>query len=92
MELGSLPNPAHLPDLPLFNTGARGQVSPERLASKSAAFRQAPPLATPVAGQQTAVDWSGSNYDPTAALLPKLMARILNLEYVKMAELVTDVW
>ena len=40
----------------------------------------------------TALVVSGSRYDPTAALPPKLVTRILNLEFVEMSELIPDTW
>ena len=91
-QLGSLPSLTGLPGLPLFSTNAGSQSSLGLLtATNSESHRGFTPAAPIVVPQATARE-PGSRYDPTAALPPKLVTRILNLEFIEMAELATDAW
>ena len=88
-----MPPPSSLPKMPLFSTSNGHILSLDTLVTAAAAYHpsstkstqvsskgQAPPLCTP------------SGYDPIAALPPKLVKRILSLEYVEMAELLPEAW
>ena len=87
-RLGSLPNPGCLPELPIFSMAADGQSSRNRPHTTIVTEQPGVPgtsVSTPLAVP-------GSRYDPTAALPPKLVTRILNLEFIEMAELIPDAW
>ena len=91
-QLGSLPNPISLPDLPIFSVGTGSRLTFTTPTGASGFPQQGslpiPAMATP----HMAVDWVGSSHDPTAALPLKLVSCILNLEFVEMSELTTEVW
>lgn len=88
VQLGSIPAPICLPELPLFSMAADSRLSSRQLATTVAASQQGLPSTSIGAAPSAA----GSRYDPTAALPPKLVTRILSLEFVEMSELIPDTW
>ena len=92
-RLGVLPPPTCLPEMPLISHGSGHHLELEALAAAAAASH-------PNATSSTLQSSTGqlvpplvlSGYDPKAALPPKLVKRILALEYVEMAELLPDAW
>ena len=92
IQLGAFPNPPCPRDLPLFPQETGGRSGLELPAATSTASHRGPLTVATVAVPRMTAKESGSHYDPTAALPPKLVTRILNLEFIEMAELVVDVW
>ena len=63
------------------------------LAAAAAASHSDTATTTLVSSAEQSVTYlPPSGYDPVAALPPKLVRRILNLEFVEMAELLPDAW
>ena len=62
------------------------------LTATNSESHQGFPMAAPIVVPQVMPREPGSHYDLTAVLPPKLVTRILNLEFNEMAELVTNAW
>ena len=101
--VGTMPDPTQLPMLPTF-TPAGGSISGLDVLATAALFQPGPQgtQATPnltqseSQGPQPAVRAAQLHtpgpYNPAAALPPKVVKRILALEFVEMSELRADVW
>ena len=88
-----MPDPVRLPDLPLFSANGGSQLTPTW--STSAFTASLPGVSNsirPTTAGQLLQSTPGFGYDLTAALPPKLVRRILDLEFVEMAELLPDTW
>ena len=92
-HLGTMPDPSTVPELPLFQAGGTSRPNSNWLPVTATAL----PLGT------SGVDGGSSpglplqngpfsGYDPMVALPPKLVKCILNLEFLKMSELLPDAW
>ena len=89
--VGTLPPPGSLPEIPLFTASSDHQSGLDLLAAAAATHTDTVTTAwVPPAGQLVTPLPSG--YDPVAALPPKLVKRILNLEFVEMADLLPEAW
>ena len=87
MRLGDLPDPAHLPTLPTFNSTS----SPLDLLVAAAAAShggQGEGALEPTLGSLT----KPGPHNPAASLPPKIVKRVLDLEFVEMSELKGDIW
>ena len=88
LPLGAMPNPAAVPLLPTFMAGQQGMSGLDLLASAATAKQpQQPPGASAIANLT-----GPGPYNPAASLPPKIVKRILGLEFVEMAELKADIW
>ena len=83
-----LPDPAALPKLPLFADSSVGQLNriQNQLATTTTSGLACPDSHPLGSGALK------SSYNPTAVLPPKLVKRIMALEFVKMVELLPDTW
>ena len=90
--MGTMPDPASLPDLPLFPSSGMERPTLTSARALAAPLPGTPGKDQPPTGGQLPPSITGSGYDPTAALPPKLVKRILDLEFVEMAELLPDAW
>ena len=90
--LGDMPHPDQLPDLPTFTpTGSPGL---DMLASAGSHHHTDKGL-QPASGDGAAVSQSLHSkgpYNPAATLPPKVVKKLLSLEFVEMAELRADIW
>ena len=85
--------PSALPEVPLFSAGGDRMPGLDTLAAAAAACHLSPAVSTWVSSTgQAAIPDASSGYDSVAALLPKLVKRILGLEFVEMAELLPETW
>ena len=87
IQLGSLPTPGCLPELPIFSMAVDGQSSWNRLTTTPTKAQQEVPGTISMALAVPRL-W----YDPTAALSPKLVTRILSLKFVEMVKLIPNAW
>ena len=87
-SLGMLPTTSGLPTMPTFlsTTPASGLDLLVAAATSSAAN------VSDTATAQVSLLPTEGPYNPAAALPPKIAKKILNLEFVEMAELQTDIW
>ena len=93
-ELGDMPDPAELPTLPTF-TPAGALTTPLDILADAALGKT-----TSMGSHDGADDSAGAirslhsagPYNPAAALPPKVVKKILALEFVEMAELRADIW
>ena len=90
-QLGTMPDPAQLPPLPVFAAIPAPTPGLDLLAA-AASSPQVTNVSLPV-GQPAPSALTGTGpYNPAASLPPKVVRRILNLEFVEMAELTADIW
>ena len=89
-----MPNPAQLPPLPIFQA-APATLSGLDLLAVAAASTSAG-SAIPLSGQADAAAAAALSlpgpYNPAAALPPKVVKKVLDLEFVEMSELRGDIW
>lgn len=91
-QLGTLPNMANVPELPLLVPGSTALIGSQTLMGPAAPSRQGPlSTVTPIVTGQSA-QFHLAQYDPTAAVPPKLVKKILDLEFVEMRELLPEAW
>ena len=93
-SLGAVPDPASLPPLPSFEPTdgslsgldvlAAAAVASKRHDGKSGDSDPAPPV--------SAALHAAGPYNPTSTLTPKVVKRILALEFMEMSELRGDIW
>ena len=88
MPLGAMPSLDALPPLPMFTGAQPGPSGLDLLASAATAkHHQQPPVASGIARLT-----GPGPYNPAASLPPKIVKKILDLEFVEMAELKADIW
>ena len=87
-RLGELPDPAHLPSIPTF-TPSIGP--PSGLDLLAAAATGDPPPPTESTNLPATLHDPGP-YNPAASLPPKVVKRVLALDFVEMSELRGDIW
>ena len=92
-HLRTMPDPATVPELPLFQTGGTSRPDSNWLPETTTA----PSLGTSGADGGSGQGLPPQNapcsvYDPMVALPPRLVKRILNLEFLEMSELLLDAW
>lgn len=83
---------ANIPELPLLAPGSGTLTGSQALTGPTASPRHGP-LSTimPIVVGRSAQP-QPAQYDPTAAVPPKLVKKILDLEFVEMRELVPEAW
>ena len=102
-RLGVLPPPSDLPTLPTFTPAGDSVAGLDILAaaalSHTGTQAMQPIVAAPLSGPQgqppavvAAQLHAPGPYNPAAALPPKVVKKILALEFVEMSELRADVW
>lgn len=94
--LGEIPDPTRLPAIPTFTLGTGSTTGSDILAALT---NGQPPLSdSQPAGGDTAPPSSPHSlhtmgpYNPAATIPPKVVKKILSLEFVEMAELRADIW
>ena len=91
-QLGTLPNMAYAPELPLLVPSSTALICSQALMGPAAPSRQGPlSTVTPIVTGQS-VQLQQVQYDPTAAVPPKLVRKILDLEFVEMRESLPEAW
>ena len=89
--IGTMPDPTRLPVLPVFSSSTGG-VDSAAAAAAAAAKALQPPGLQPATATSTPALASAGPYNPAAVLPPKVVKKILDLEFVEMAELKADIW
>ena len=89
-RLGDQPNPAILPPLPTF-TPTGGLLLSPGLDALGADGSEQQPKGIPNSDPQGSLHSSGP-YNPASSLPPKMVKKILSLEFVEMSELRGDIW
>lgn len=79
-----------MPPLPVFGPPAGTARGLDLLAAAVMAQSEKPPVETPILPATTLS--TPSPYNPAATIPPKVVKKILDLEFVEMAELTTDIW
>ena len=88
--LGTMLEPATLPELLLFQAGTK-PLNPNWPTPGTLSADPGPAAGRPAAGHPPLTS-SRPGYNPTAALPLRLVKQTLNLEFVEMAELLLDAW
>ena len=88
--LRTMPDPAQLLSMPVFSATPSPATGLDLLAAAATAPQTEDGSRTP--GQLTLPVTSAGPYNPAASLPPKVVRKILNLEFVEMSELTADIW
>jgi hypothetical protein len=88
--LGTMPDPAQLPSMPVFSATPSLATGLDLLAAAVTAPQTEGGSRTP--GQLTPPVTLAGPYNPAASQPPKVVRKILNLEFVEMSELTADIW
>ena len=91
-RLGVMPDPAHLPSLPSFTPGEGSTATPLDLLADAALGSATPDFTTGADGGLGKSLHTTGPYNPAATLPPKIVRKIIALEFVEMAELRADIW
>ena len=86
---GAMPDPASLQFMPVFATTSRTDAGLNAPAAVTA--KQTQPITTQPQVGLPALSGPGP-FNPAAALSPKVVKRVLELEFVEMSELRADIW
>ena len=87
-----MPDPAHLPPVPSFTPGEGSTATPLDLLADAALGPATSDLTTGAdSGLGRSLHTTGP-YNPAATLPPKIVRKIIALEFVEMAELRADIW
>lgn len=89
--VGAMPDTARLPQMPLFSPSTTASTGLELLA---AAASSAQPTSHQKHARPTQCHGLSTPgpYNPAASLPPKVVKKILDLEFVEMSELTADIW
>ena len=90
--LGVLPDPAHLPPVPSFTpSGGPAESSLDILADAALGASAHDATIKPSSSAGRSLHTTGP-YNPAATLPPRVVKKILQLEFVEMSELRADIW
>ena len=89
-RLGGMPNSADLPSLPSFTPSGRPATTPLDILAE-AALGPTAPLTPDLSGLGKALHSAGP-YNPAATLPPKVVRKMVSLEFVEMSEMRADIW
>ena len=87
-----MPDPAHLPSLPSFTPSEGSTATPLDLLADAALGSATPDFTTRADGGLGKSLHTTGPYNPAATLPPKIVRKIIALEFVEMAELRADIW
>ena len=85
-----MPNPADLPSLPSFTPSGGPATTPLDILAE-AALEPTAPLTPDLSGLGKALHSAGP-YNPAATLPPKVVRKMVSLEFVEMSEMRADIW
>ena len=87
-----MPDPAQLPQLPVFSSTPTLPSGLDLLATAASSAQSGTgPSQAYQSGAPASLHTTGP-YNPAASLPPKIVKKVLDLEFVEMAELKADIW